>query len=144
MVGIVITAGILVGLSGTSLWSTRRAHQKLKSGDGGYEELLDVTGVFERRELLKMPGVSIGPGRKLQFDPAHFEELRPHGVAQWLGTPVGDALTIAASLAAVGLEALGRSDWSGPLITTAAVYIAASWIAGFYLFFRHADASELE
>lgn len=131
---------MLIGLAGLSLWGTSRAWKRLRSGEGRYEDLLDVTGVFERRELLKIPGVSVGADRKLRFDPAHLDQLQPRGVAQWLGTPVGDVLTLLSSVASLVLRARGEERWSGALLAAAGVYVLATWIAGLYLVFRSAEA----
>ena len=79
-----------------------RRESRLRSGAPGWVDLARITGVAQRRDLLRLPGISVTGDGRPRFDPERRGALPAHLLALVLEHPVGHGACLALAIAVLG------------------------------------------
>jgi hypothetical protein len=92
---------VLMASIASSLELERR-EARLRAGAPAWVDLQRITGVAHRRELVRLPGVSITGDGRPRFDPARRGALPAHLLALLLEHPAGHGACLALAVAVLG------------------------------------------
>ncbi len=119
-----VTLAVLV-LLGAVLASAERERReaRLRAGAPGWGDLARITGIADRRELVRMPGVSLAGDGRPRFDPARRAALPAHLTALLVDHPIGHGVCLSLGIATLGAAVkLDQLPLLGWLVTFAACY----------------------
>lgn len=120
-----VTALALLVLLGALLASAEHAvrEARLRAGTPAWRDLARITGVGNRCQLARLPGVSLADDSRPRFDPARRAALPTHLTALLLDHPIGHGVCLAVGVATLGVAlAPVPSPLLGWLVTFAACY----------------------
>ncbi len=136
---LIIAAGILIGLSAYSLYSTVLSWRAVRGGRVHIDTIRDLTGLVDREQINRQFGP---PDEQLSYrvTPERIKKARTP-FAFLLSSEAVDSFVIAALALALyeGGTALG---WS--ILAAAAFYIVLGYILAAYLIAAHIDQLEEE
>jgi predicted anti-sigma-YlaC factor YlaD len=137
-VALLLVATLLTAVSGAaSLATSVSSRRNLRAGRASYDDIADYTGIAERRVLAQLPGTVVEPDGSFRVDPYHLERLPRTRAARVLGSPVGDAVSIAVAIVALALGLLRGRDTAWVALAPAGVYQAAGWTWAVAVGLRH-------
>ncbi len=111
---------------------------RLRAGTPAWGDLARITGVADRRQLARLPGVSLAGDGRLRFDPARRGALPAHLTALLVDHPIGHGACLALGVASLGVAlAPPQLPLLGWLVTFAAcyqllsrIYALVVWVEG--------------
>lgn len=121
-----LTALAVLVLLGAVVSSAERERReaRLRSGAPAWADLARITGVADRSQLVRLPGVSLARDGRPRFDPARRGALPAHLMGAVVDHPVGHGASLALAVAVLGaaLAATYLPRAAAPLLTAAACY----------------------
>lgn len=102
-----------------SAWEADRREARLRAGVPAWIDLAYITGLADRRELARLPGVSVRGDGTLSFNPALRPLLPEHVTGAFVGHRHGHGLSVAIAVAASG------AGFVLPAVPTAALVLLA-------------------
>lgn len=79
-----------------------RREARLRAGAPGWRDLARITGLANPRDLLRLPGVSLGRDGHPRFNPAQRTRLPAHRIGLLLEHRVGHGISISLAILALG------------------------------------------
>ncbi len=80
-----------------------RREARLRAGAPAWADLARITGVADRAQLARMPGVSLAGDGRPRFDPARRAALPAHLTALLVDHPIGHGACLALGIASLGV-----------------------------------------
>ncbi len=100
-----------------------RREARLRAGAPAWADLARITGIADRTQLARMPGVSLAGDGRPRFDPARRAALPAHLTVLLVDHPVGHGVCLSLGVATLGVAfQLDQLPLLGWLVTFAACY----------------------